>query len=86
MTPMTDHLTAWIAEQCELDPHAWERTSTLFSSWRAWADRAGVAYGNTKQFRANLETLGLRHRMQPLTKRAGYRGLRLATHFCGVGR
>ena len=33
-----DALTAWIDEQCIRDPKAWERTTTLYAGWKAWAD------------------------------------------------
>jgi putative DNA primase/helicase len=72
-----DALAAWLDEECMRDPNAWTRTKDLFAAWRAWAERSGEHYGNTKQFRERLEVKGIHHKLQPGTKRAGYEGVRL---------
>jgi hypothetical protein len=41
-----DSLTPWIAQRCELDADAWERTSNLFPDWVAWAVRSNVWKGD----------------------------------------
>jgi putative DNA primase/helicase len=53
-----DALTAWLEEACELDPSAWESSSALFASWKAWADRAGEHPGTMKRLVQNLEARG----------------------------
>jgi phage/plasmid-associated DNA primase len=49
----------------------------LFKSWREWAERSGVPYGDTKRFRDRLEVRGVQHKLEAGTKRAGYQGLKL---------
>jgi putative DNA primase/helicase len=70
-----DAISAWIDDQCERDPNAWERSQTLFASWKAWAERSGEAYGDIKTFRDRLEARGIYHKRQGGTGRTGYQGL-----------
>jgi putative DNA primase/helicase len=73
-----DSLAAWLNECCERDANVWERSQTLFASWKAWAERSGHFVGDTKTFRDRLDGRdGIEHRLEPGTKRAGYRGVRL---------
>jgi putative DNA primase/helicase len=72
-----DALAAWIEEMCVVDPNAWERSSDLFASWKAWAERSSEPYGDTKRFRDRLEARSVIHKREPGTGRAGYTGLRL---------
>jgi putative DNA primase/helicase len=70
-----DAVAAWIDECCDRDPNGWESSTTLFGSWKAWADRAGEYAGSQKRFVQALETHGLaqdRH-----ARARGYRGLRI---------
>ena len=75
-----DALAAWIDEECERDPNAWERSANLFKSWRDWAERSGEPYGDTKRFRDRLEVRGIEQKRQPGTGRMGYQGLKLKLH------
>ncbi len=50
-----DTIAAWLDECCELDANAWERSQTLFASWKAWAERSGQFVGDTKTFRDRLD-------------------------------
>ena len=60
------------------DPNAWERSQTLFASWKAWAERSGQFVGDIKTFRDRLDGRdGIEFRKQPGTKRAGFQGVRL---------
>jgi putative DNA primase/helicase len=72
-----DAIAAWIDDQCERNPNAWERSATLFASWKAWAERSGEPAGDTKRFRDRLETRGIEHRREPGTGRTGYQGIKL---------
>jgi putative DNA primase/helicase len=73
-----DTLAAWIEECCELAANYWERTQTLFASWTGWADRSGEERGDTKQFRARIESKpDIYHKREPGTGRTGYQGIRL---------
>jgi putative DNA primase/helicase len=72
-----DSLAAWIEEECERDPNAWERSSELFASWRQWAERCGVPYGDTKRFKDWLEARDIRPKQHDRNRRAGFQGLKL---------
>jgi putative DNA primase/helicase len=45
-----DSLSVWIEECCERDPNAKTGTTAAFVSWKAWAESAGVRYGDVKTF------------------------------------
>jgi putative DNA primase/helicase len=45
-----DSLSFWLEECCERDPNAKTRTTAAFASWKAWAEEAGVRYGDIKTF------------------------------------
>ena len=70
-----DAITAWIDDQCDRNPNAWERSKILFASWKIWAERSGEICGDTKTFRDRLEARGIFHKLEPGTKRARYQGL-----------
>jgi putative DNA primase/helicase len=73
-----DTFSAWLDECCERDPNGWERSMTLFASWKTWAEQSGQFVGDAKTFRARLECRdGVEHKPEPTTKRAGFKGLRL---------
>ena len=71
-----DGLAAWMEEACERDPGAFETSSDLFASWKAWAERSGEVPGALKAFRQSLEKRGL-HESRQHSKR-GFVGLRLS--------
>ena len=71
-----DGLAAWMEEACERDPGAFETSSDLFTSWKAWAERSGEVPGALKAFRQSLEKRGL-HESRQHSKR-GFVGLRLS--------
>ena len=80
-----DAAADWLDECCECDPNAWERSPTLFASWRAWAERSGEFVGDMKQFRERLEARGIFHRREPGTGRTGYQGIRLKANAAAEG-
>jgi putative DNA primase/helicase len=53
-----DALNAWIDAACERDYTAWETSSHLFFSWKAWADGSGELAGTLKRFVQSLEAHG----------------------------
>jgi putative DNA primase/helicase len=53
-----DSFTLWVDECCERDRNAWAESTPLFGSWKAWAEKAGVRYGNVQEFRERMETSG----------------------------
>jgi putative DNA primase/helicase len=74
-----DAMTAWIDESGHRDPNAWEKSSDLYASWAAWAQKSGEHAGSLKRFLGSLETKGLipeRHK-----DGRGYRGLRLTPNY-----
>jgi putative DNA primase/helicase len=76
-----DALAAWIDDECQSDPNAWESSTTLFYSWKRYADRSGEHHGSLKKFRQRLEdrseALGLRPGRNGDGRR-GFYGLRVA--------
>jgi putative DNA primase/helicase len=70
-----DSFTIWIDECCERDSNAWTATTPLFGSWKAWAERAGVRYGDIKSFGEAMETAHFVWKRKASGK--GYEGLRL---------
>jgi putative DNA primase/helicase len=75
-----DALAAWIDDQCQVDPNAWESSTDLFRSFRSWADRSGEYHGSLKKFVQRLEDrgemLGLRKGRDSAGRR-GFYGLRM---------
>jgi putative DNA primase/helicase len=73
-----DAFSAWLDECCELDANVWERSQTLFASWKTWAEQSGQFVGDAKTFRARLERMdGVNAKQQAVTKRAGFQGVQL---------
>jgi putative DNA primase/helicase len=70
-----DAIAAWIDERCHRRPNAWESSSRLFSSWRAWADKVGESAGSMKRFVQCLENRGFKWRRQANGR--GFDGLAL---------
>lgn len=79
-----DAMAAWIEEAGARDPNAWEKTETLFASWKAWADNAGEFVGSMKRFSQNLER---RRGLFPDRRKdgRGFRGLKLEQNLYGYG-
>jgi putative DNA primase/helicase len=72
-----DAIAAWMDDQCERDPNAWERSAALFANWKAWAERSGEPPGDIKRFRDRIEARGLEGRREPGTGQRGYQGIKL---------
>ena len=70
-----DSFTTWIEECCERDPNAWTMSTPLFGSWKAWAEKAGVRFGDIKSFGETMEAAGFVWKRKNSGK--GYEGLRL---------
>lgn len=70
-----DSCANWMADCCEQVAGFVTASTTLFASWKAWAERAGQTVGSTSQFREEMERLGVIHKHG----RTGnyYRGLRI---------
>jgi putative DNA primase/helicase len=69
-----DAISAWIEEECERDPAAWEASAELFLSWKAWAERAAEHPGTMKRFVQQLEARGLQP--QRTWQGRGFTGIR----------
>jgi putative DNA primase/helicase len=75
-----DALFAWIDEYCILDANAWEKTTTLYTGWKAWAEKSGEYVGSMKRFSQNLEERGPSkgvYYKRHMTFGRGFLGLRL---------
>ena len=72
-----DAFAAWIDDQCERNPNAWEGTKMLWASWKDWAEKSGEYVGDQRRFKERLEVRGIFGRRDPHGGRAGYQGLRL---------
>jgi putative DNA primase/helicase len=51
-----DAVSLWLEECTMPDKEAWESSSALFGSWKAWSERAGEYVGTQRRFLQNLET------------------------------
>jgi putative DNA primase/helicase len=69
-----DSFSTWIDECCERDPNEWTASTPLFTSWKTWAYKAGVRYGNQQDFRDAMERAGFV--WKKTNKGNGYEGLR----------
>ncbi len=78
-----DAVAAWLEDRCVPEPDCWERSTTLFSSWRAWADQSGEPAGTSKAFAAELEKRGFRSYRKNYGR--GYFGFRLRESDVGRG-
>ena len=77
-----DAMAAWIEEVGQRDPNAWEKSSSLFASWSAWATNAGEYVGAMKRFLGILETKGFTYERRRDGR--GYRGMRLSSHYSSL--
>ena len=53
-----DAMAAWIDEECELDRRKADSSTTLYNSWKEWADRAGEYSGSQKDFSQRMAARG----------------------------
>jgi phage/plasmid-associated DNA primase len=76
-----DVLGEWLDECCVRDPNAWEGSTALFNSWKAWASGREHFIGSEKVLSTKLEDRGefKRQKNKEQTKR-GFLGLRLKTN------
>lgn len=64
-----DAFQAWIEDCCTVDADRWELASTLYESWRNWAERAGEFVVSLKQFTERLDAAGFDKRKTNGVKR-----------------
>jgi putative DNA primase/helicase len=72
-----DATALWLDDCTESDPNAWEAASSLFASWKRWAERTGEFVGTQKRLGQTLRDRGLSPKREPGTGIRGYLGLRL---------
>ncbi len=53
-----DDVANWIEERCEVDEGFSNLSSSLFASWRDYAEKAGLIVGNNKRFKSEMNRLG----------------------------
>jgi phage/plasmid-associated DNA primase len=71
-----DSFSIWVEECCERDANAWTLATKLFGSWKVWAEKAGVRYGNVTEFGETMEraaSSGNARRLAAATKACGLR-------------
>jgi putative DNA primase/helicase len=73
-------MAAWLDECCYLDPQAWEKSSSLFISWTAWATKAGEQVGTQRRFSDRLEARAGIEPQRRMNAR-GFAGLRLKSTY-----
>jgi putative DNA primase/helicase len=71
-----DAIGLWLEECTVQDPNGWEKSTALFGSWKAWAEKAGERIGSQKAFSQTLEERGLGKR-RGNTGSQGFTGIRL---------
>ncbi len=75
-----DSLATWLAEATETEGVGGtdsELVADLFASWKGWADAAAEHIGSMKRFSQKMIARGFEHGLQPGTKRALFKGIRL---------
>jgi putative DNA primase/helicase len=73
-----DVFAHWLDEACNFEPgneHKWEAGSSLFASWRAFAERAGESTGTQKAFTDQMRRRGCEPHRTGIAR--GFRGIRL---------
>jgi putative DNA primase/helicase len=70
-----DSLSFWLEECCQRAPNDWTGTTALFSSWKAWAEKAGVRHGDLASFGEALAADGFVWKHKKTGN--GYDGLRI---------
>ncbi len=72
-----DATALWLDECCALDNTYVERSTDLFASWKAWAEKAGEFVGTQRRFTQAIEDRGFAPDKDSKTRRATFRGLAL---------
>ena len=70
-----DAISAWLDEKCERDAAAWESSTALYSSWKAWAELNGEPPSSMKHLSQKLESRGWQRFRK--TSGAGFNGIRI---------
>jgi putative DNA primase/helicase len=70
-----DSVASWIEERCEVGKGLKDSASRLFTSWKHYAEKAGLFAGNNKRFKAEMNRLG--YRDKKLSFGVVYEGLSL---------
>lgn len=68
-----DSFSAWVEDRCERNPNIWTKSTVLFASWKDWAEKAGVRFGNIKTFGETMTEKGFTWAHTPTGN--GYWGL-----------
>jgi putative DNA primase/helicase len=73
-----DLLGEWIDECCELKGNAWESSTSLFNSWKLWAEDREEWVGSVRTLSQKLEDRGgFRKCRNPEKTKMGFAGLKL---------
>jgi putative DNA primase/helicase len=72
-----DAIRRWIDERCISDGACTERSTDLFTDWKAWAEARGEFVGSQKRFAQALEDRGFVSFKDNRTRQAMFRGIAL---------
>ena len=67
----------WMADACVTSPSRTELTTTLYGTWKLWAEAAGEYVGSIRRFSENLAARGFTKWREPTSTRKGFRGIAL---------
>jgi putative DNA primase/helicase len=70
-----DTLTAWMQDECKIDPTLWASRTELFESWSWWAHKAKEQCGTRSDFLQRLEDRGFEHATRHGSR--GFKGLKV---------
>ena len=57
-----DAMASWLDECCDVDPAKADNSTTLYESWKAWADHSNEYCGTHRNFSQKLEVRGFERR------------------------
>jgi len=72
-----DSVGIWLDEACEKGPEFAATTASLFSAWKAYAERSGDFVGSQKRLSQALSQRGFRKWRCPRTDRGGFSGIQV---------
>jgi putative DNA primase/helicase len=73
-----DHVRQWVNDWCDLKPAYACPSTTLWNSWKEYADENGEKRYSQEWFRNQLERLGCVYKQKlPVTRERGFEGIRI---------
>ena len=72
-----DAIAAWIEEECDRDPDHWEARTSVYESWKGWAEKNGEHVGSARGFYEKLEARGMESKRRGGSGTRGFVGLKI---------